>query len=229
LYPASSIELPGPYYGRNGTFLFFLLPYLEQDAFYSQAKGDVFATVLPSGQRPISAQFPMFICPGDPTTLENYDPTNPIVPGGYGRANYVGNYLVLGNPRAPSTEGAARIPASFPDGTSNTVLMSERYRACVFGIYDPLWGDSYQGHRPQMCNPNPMSIVPLISGYPPCPMFQVRPGANCDFRSAHSAHTGGIHVCVADGSIRFVAESMSASTWASACDPRDGEILDGAW
>jgi prepilin-type N-terminal cleavage/methylation domain-containing protein len=225
-----SVRIPGPYYGKNGTFLFFLLPYLEQEPLYSQANGDVFGTILPNGQRVTSARISAFICPGDPTTLENYDPHNAVVPGGYGRTNYVGNYLVLGNPRAPSTEGAARLAVSFADGASNTILMSERYRHCTLGIYDSLWGDSQQGHRPQMCNPNPFSIVPAVSGYPPCPRFQVQPrGSACDFRATHSSHTGGIYTCLADGSTRFVADSISAQTWAHACDPRDGCLLDSDW
>jgi hypothetical protein len=32
-----------------------------------------------------------------------------------------------------------------------------------------------------------------------------------------------------DGSVRFVSQSVSATTWANACDPRDGNVLGSDW
>ena len=39
--------------------------------------------------------------------------------------------LVFGSPQTGSIQGAARIPVSFPDGTSNTVILSEVYGTCA--------------------------------------------------------------------------------------------------
>jgi hypothetical protein len=40
---------------------------------------------------------------------------------------------------------------------------------------------------------------------------------------------GGIWVGVADGSVRFVAMDISATTWQYANDPRDGNNLGSDW
>jgi hypothetical protein len=61
--------------------------------------------------------------------------------------------------------------------------------------------------------------------------FQVRPNwlTQCDSRLPQSPHAGGIMVCLGDGSVRFVAATVSEKTWADACDPRDGVPLSNDW
>ena len=44
-----------------------------------------------------------------------------------------------------------------------------------------------------------------------------------------SQHAGGIFVAMCDGSVRFVSSSVSAVTWANACDPREGNVLGNDW
>jgi hypothetical protein len=62
-------------------------------------------------------------------------------------------------------------------------------------------------------------------------MFQVQPDFvnNCDPSRAQGMHTGGIMVGMGDGSVRFVAQSVTPATWAAATDPRDGVPLGNDW
>ena len=73
------------------------------------------------------------------------DPTLP--PGGlvtmmgspYGACSYASNYLVFGN----TPGGWARLPASFPDGTSNSIAFAESYVNC--GGAGKIWTESNPG------------------------------------------------------------------------------------
>ncbi len=71
----------------------------------------------------------------------------------------------------------------------------------------------------------------INGGYVPCGLFQVTPDweLTCDSDKAQSPHPGGINVCLGDGSVRFLNGSVSATTWANLCDPRDGNPLGSDW
>jgi prepilin-type N-terminal cleavage/methylation domain-containing protein len=233
----------GPYQGViGGTFFFFLLPYIEQAPLYQLANGNVHAQV--PGSDPdnwvYSQVIGTYLCPSDPTPsgsthLTDHAPTDiPGHPNAIG--NYGANYLVFGYPTTGSPEGTARIPASFPDGLSATILCAERYGMCkgnTWGYGGVAWADANVPWRPQICDPTELHGNTPTPGYPPCPLFQVTPGwdthSACDVNKAQSPHAGGIHVCLADGSARLVSAGVSAATWASACDPRDGIALAADW
>ena len=146
-------------------------------------------------------------------------------------SNYAANYLVFGEPSTGSTEGCSRIPQSFPDGTSNVIVYTERYATCGSGgavessnTFGSLWADSNTIWRPTFC----------INNYwqtPDGPGCQDRPDwlRDCDHTRAQSPHAGGINVCLGDASVRFVASGITPQTWANACDPRDGAPLGGDW
>lgn len=95
--------------GPLGTVPFHLLPFLEQDAVYKTSTDSEQAVTR---DRPIA----VFRCPSDPS--------GPYA--GWAAGNYSANFFAFGN----TLGGSARIPASFPDGTSNTVLFGERYYVC---------------------------------------------------------------------------------------------------
>lgn len=49
---------------------------------------------------------------------------------------------------------------------------------------------------------------------------------NCNNDSEpYSFHSGGMNICLTDGSVRFLSESISATTFAALLTPRGGEIL----
>jgi hypothetical protein len=66
-------------------------------------------------------------------------------------------------------------------------------------------------------------------------LFLMRPnpftgtGASCDWTRASSAHTGGIQVGLADGSVRTVAQGTSITTWWAAFTPSAGDLQGSDW
>jgi hypothetical protein len=44
-----------------------------------------------------------------------------------------------------------------------------------------------------------------------------------------SPHTGGIQVGLGDGSVRFVSQGVSSTTWWFAITPNRGDVLGADW
>jgi prepilin-type processing-associated H-X9-DG protein len=237
LHSRSPILLDGPYKGAIGFTVFtWLLPYVEQDDLYREANFDVNTTI--AGDPIYRIAVAPYRCPLDPSAanLGRGATTN-------GNAhlwavgNYSANYLVFGDPPNASVEGAARIPASFPDGTTQVILFTERYGTCGSGGVPNhpstrcnLWSDSNSTWRPAFCINN-INQTPATTGYTICKMFVIQPHwlNNCDPTAAQSPHAGGINVCLGDGSVRFLAHGIDPAVWAMACDPRDGVELGNGW
>ncbi len=230
------------YNGAAFTLFSWLLPYIEQDAiFRAQVRGDVpfgDLTKFCGGQyfRPVKT----YVCPSDPSVSNGLSRTTNGGANGFAVGCYGANALVFGNPSANTdffaVQGRARFPATVPDGLSNTVVVGEVYGSCSLSA-DPasglaaasLWADSDKLWRPVMCHNSPDKSY--SGGYAPCLPFQVRPVpfGTCDPSRAQSGHSGGMVTGLGDGSVRFLAQNLSATTWAAACDPRDGAPLGADW
>jgi prepilin-type N-terminal cleavage/methylation domain-containing protein len=108
---------------QSSTF-WSMLPYLEQDNLFKQLQG-----VSPSSAYFNTASTPVpvkvFICPSDPTNSD-----------GLGAGWNLGSYNVNGT--VFCTGQYPNIASSFPDGTSNTVLVVEHIALCR----DPAGGNS---------------------------------------------------------------------------------------
>jgi prepilin-type N-terminal cleavage/methylation domain-containing protein len=212
----------GPYSGYTFTVLAFLLPFIEQGNLYNQmvASGPQYTTVVKT-----------FLCPSDPSS------SNGRCTSGYTSdavSNYAANAYIFANCAAGTTFGTASIPTTFQDGTSNIIMYTEAYGTCgstgsASNAYGTLWNDSWTVWRPAFNLINYKNTVP--TNYPPALLFQVQPNyiSTCDINRPNSPHTGGIVVGLGDGSVRFVAQGISATTWALACDPRDGSPLPSDW
>jgi prepilin-type N-terminal cleavage/methylation domain-containing protein/prepilin-type processing-associated H-X9-DG protein len=234
------ITVAGPYQGQVGMTVFhWLLPWVEQESLYRQSlnRNGFFGG---NASDPVYFVVPTYRCPSDPLSANGRGAYDGIgTPTGWGLSNYAANYLAFGNPDAPDdasrVQGASTIPASFPDGTSNTILFAERYGNCTntgstTTVYTSLWGDSTSFWRPVFCINN-LDRTARAGGYLPCALFQVQPRwlTGCDPSRAQSPHPGGIQVCLADGSVRNVQAGIRETTWVQACDPRDGNPLGSDW
>jgi prepilin-type N-terminal cleavage/methylation domain-containing protein/prepilin-type processing-associated H-X9-DG protein len=256
---------------------FHLLPFIEQDNVYKMATWlDYGANVGQTTPNPgttvnVGVIWPtwdsvntgnntwlrqtrikVYQCPSDPSLNNGLD-WQP------GDATYAGNFQVFGgaaNARTPPSltnyqtvwDGQARIPATFTDGTSNTILFAEKYARCD-GVAHPggTWwmrgvlhgsrslggsDDSYPGDRLSAVFGGGIGVDGTVWLTGSASLFVVQPAnflSACDNRLPSSPHTGGMNVCLADGSVRFLAQGLSGSTWWAACTPNGGEVLGSDW
>jgi prepilin-type N-terminal cleavage/methylation domain-containing protein len=255
LPPAAGYETnstgAAPATGGFGPWTYHLLPFIEQDNVYKQFP--TLVTVLPNGQfqvygAPTPAAYSKFIktyqCPSDPSCPVNQaDPAT-----GWGSGTYACNFLVFGSvtPTNTATDfwGSARIPATFQDGTSLTILFAEKYAQCK-GIGSSAGGNLTWDYNIQTYWPfvffYPNANFPNSIGYPGNPlgapqngasMFQVQPTpyvSNCDPSRASTPHPGGMMVAMGDASIRSLPGSMSNQTFWYAATPAGSEVLGSDW
>jgi len=123
---------------RFGVQQYFLLPFLEQENLYKipsmSPNDDTGGTPAGSGtnswrlkQNNVNTVLKVFIAPNDPTLTGQSQSW-----GGGGASSYASNWHAFGGGGWEDwgQGGKARIPGSFPDGTSNTIAYMERYSIC---------------------------------------------------------------------------------------------------
>jgi prepilin-type N-terminal cleavage/methylation domain-containing protein len=208
-----------------------LLPYIEQNNLSQSAVQNI------GGNWPFTT-VPTYTSPLDFTQGDGKGP------GTYGVGNIVANWQVFGDPTRNSMNGRARIPATFRDGTSNTILFATKYGRCgpvnpfvneplgsawplinFFPVTSVLTAGAYFGHT---------NFIPDANGvgatYQVQPTHPPQPGTvGCDPNYAQSFTTAGIQVALADGSTRNVSPSISGLTWRNALLPADGQTLGPDW
>ena len=183
----------------------------------------------------------LFKCPSD---LEVK-----IVGGAWGlnwaRGNYVANdgigpmLSLKSNPYAPNRSVA--VPGVFminsktsitdiTDGTSQTALVSEvikspgeDWRGVMHYPEGPLYQHNNTPNSPvpdQFRNQFCLSIpeAPCIGTYSSWDTRKV-------ILSARSRHPGGVNLLLADGSVRFISNSVDLTIWQALCTPRGGEVV----
>jgi prepilin-type N-terminal cleavage/methylation domain-containing protein len=246
-YPGMATNPPQNYPLSWGNPFYYGLPYIEQsnlfNSTYDPSNPD--GNGAAAGYRPWIAgayQKPIktYICPSDPSN------TGTVVGQGskglpwsdtWGVTSYSANAQVFANVNANGTMnggggppgsqwyGAPRMPASFQDGTANTILFAEHYAQCN-GQYNT-WGFWWQGSW-QPCFAN-SSFGAIGVGS----IFQVQPnpwqGPTCDIGRASTAHTGGMMSCLGDGSVRNLNQGISPTTWWAACTASAGDMLGSDW
>src|SRR5262249_50097793 len=156
-------------------------------------------------------------CPADATLAQ-------VNNGGMGYTSYGVNGLLFGQGYGNWGGFHPKYPASIPDGTSNTVFITEKVAYCNSGTYNgnywPDWGPII--HSPDLGEPQgPVNTSPQIGvrGYP----------ANCDGARASTMHSTTINVGLADGSVRAVSASVGGATWWAAVTPNGQDILGSNW
>jgi prepilin-type N-terminal cleavage/methylation domain-containing protein len=235
LPPAScTITLPGAAPNTVvGGVMFWLLPYVEQDALFRKynvagSGGDTASAV------PVNAP-KYYQCPSDINNMSGLDSTSK-----YGVTSYAFNFQLLGN-QSTVTIGSITGPlptyniSNIPDGTSNTVLCAEK-SANNSSTYPNQFGASNaQSNGPWYFAKGAVTVAAggctLTDGQP-----QFNPaaigatsGTSPDVTKVQGYHTATIVVGLADGSVRGVSASVTATTWANAVYPADGNVLSNDW
>jgi prepilin-type N-terminal cleavage/methylation domain-containing protein len=235
-FPASRITVGGDNKFRSWTPI--ALAYVEQDNVGKLWDNNVKWNVAPN-LTTATTSFKLFTCPSAPPRSAPPSPSPILGPGDYGSmnavrrrfytANGIGAIFPLGPTGAAGDEAVGALKkvtntpiAGITDGTSNTFLLVEDAgRPSLFrkgantglttadgwGWADPDSGCSLDGVQ-----------ADLISTGGTCYM-------NCTNDSElYSFHTGGIVACLADGSVRFVPQSISAQNLAALVTAQGGDI-----
>jgi hypothetical protein len=217
---------------------------VEQGNVTAQSGGSSFNTITRH------ANVAIFHCPTDPTAPDGVFDVN------WTASSYAANYQVFGNPDAgdntSNMDGKATF-ATFSDGTSNTVVLAEKYQKCGKAYLNPsdqtpygsLWqhNNYYLGFMSMFAVGNragttgysaqgASGTTPYVGRVGASSKFQVAPDpyfTACDVTLTQSAHTGIIQVALADGSVRPVSQSVSGQTWWQSLTPNGGEVLGSDW
>jgi prepilin-type N-terminal cleavage/methylation domain-containing protein len=245
-----------------GSVLFHLLPFLEQQNLYQASGGSyTIGGVTYTAYSPIqnsavyTTPVAVFQCPSDPSIAGGH-PVGITEAGASSGANFFAfGTATASYPNGVGTVpyqvskadwwGANRIPANFSDGTSCTVLFTEKYARCEYPPGTSTGGGTMWAHSgtagiasgqswwPAVMAPDFVKYNPNCYGPVAGAMFQSQPfpfvSGSCDFTRASTGHTGGIQVGLADGSVRNVAQSISVSTWWFAFTPMGGEVMPQDW
>ncbi|MER3416173.1 MAG: hypothetical protein C4297_08200 [Gemmataceae bacterium] len=216
--------------GAYGTIFFHLLPFLEQDNLYKRSyfAGSYFV----GNARVYSEPIKVYQCPSDPTLGEGTftDASNLT----WGVCSYAVNAQVFcrvqPDGRFVHPENHPRMPADFPDGLSNTILFAEKLAQCTTANFPQggnLWAYWYTGRGTRPYHPG-YAVSWTMYSIGPASRFLVRPypcQGNCDPTLASTPHNG-MHVCMGDGSLRYLSSAMSGQIWWRLCTPKGGEIIN---
>lgn len=154
-----------------------------------------------------------------------YQTSRPAVPYA-SRASYVGNF---GSTALTSLAGSTGVFAAnsrvtsrdITDGLSNTFLVGERDMTLGQATYEGVHYDLTGGTL------GVPSITPSQSNAGRVVLGSVQPGRpNSSGSSGFSSkHSGGCHMLLADGSVRFVPQTINATTWTNLGNRQDGNAI----
>ncbi len=216
-YPATPAN---PWNQATGPF-FQLLPYLEQAPLYESIRTidgkAAYDAVMPtSGGR--AAVVKTFVSPADPSNptgqvLISGSPV-PIDDGLWGTSSYAYNPLVF---RTVSV-GLGR---SFPDGTSQTLLLGEKSQICGagpgFGTIQNYWFGSHVGNSaalvwaPVLTGADLLTPAGRFAGGDFLPTNYGVPRERCNPAAPSGPHAGGTLIGLADGSVRFLTTAAATA------------------
>src|SRR5262245_12222695 len=223
-----------------------LLPCIEQDNLYKNWDYYDNRNNVAGGRKATQAQvIKLLICPSDAlpeTVVEGRAAISPPWSWGfYGMSSYGGNAGTLSLPSVVSGDGIFWIGSNIGlkdiingDGSSNTLLFGERYhRDLVFDDREPdvlpnIPSLAQHGKWAVVATNGVMSNVTL--GTPVPINYRMPPEGDktaalyriCAFGSGHP---GGANFAFADGSVRFLSDSMQLSTLQALSTRAGGEVV----
>jgi hypothetical protein len=166
---------------------------------------------------------------------------------GDGDASYAANYKIFGGDDDHAWDAKATLAASFPDGTSNTIMWAEKYARCdglgeggcywYRGIYQgtgnvgPGTGspDSFPGDHFSCVFGGGVGLDTAwtqgaASRFLVRPLYPLNgtadtPPGQCYKTVASTSHQS-MQAALADGSVRSISDRISATTWAALLTPK---------
>jgi prepilin-type N-terminal cleavage/methylation domain-containing protein len=158
--------------------------------------------------------------------------TDPL-PGNGGKAVVFNQPLNIEN-----WNGTAHVARTFTDGSSSTIMFTEKYAWCNYGT---TWAGGNQWARDFLPNASAGEASPTAgtlpyhpqvglyaNGYAGLAHFLQQPtpfDSICYPDRASTPHTGGIQACMGDGSVRSFSAGTSDLVWIQALRPDDGSVI----
>ncbi|MBN9121306.1 MAG: DUF1559 domain-containing protein [Planctomycetes bacterium] len=212
-----------------------ILPFIEQTALYTQYQNWLVTLPGLTDTAPFAATvISTLVCPSDPgapkvSALGQGAHSSYVVCHGSGYATpttsprgFNLDGMLYGQSKTRLTDAT--------DGTSNTLLASELLQSQDTGQHDVrgrIWNSIHAGTSFSTMYPPNSTVGDNVMGY--CVAI---PGAPCGTQSttnayslARSRHTGGVNAVMADGSVRFVSNSVTPNTWLWMGTRAGGEVL----
>jgi len=221
--------------GQGGIF-FHIMPYIEQTVAYqgsfgSDGRNFGYTNNVYSAWNVQQYYVKPYFCPSDPTQLENANWSKATTSYAYNGNVFEVAYGGWGG-------GLHMYPSFITDGTTQTIFFTEK--EVLSQGYQTGWAPDSGLNCWADWGP---CISSVEGGQPtgPASKFISRPkkGTNAanttwvrwlgDGNLANSPHSGGINVAVGDGSVKFVSQGISATTWWWALTPNGAEPLPSDW
>jgi prepilin-type N-terminal cleavage/methylation domain-containing protein len=192
-------------------------------------------------------------------TLPPNNTQTSTIQGNYGACSYACNYLCFGAPYATPFEPSnpwnssvvnpdgfnptaatfsiagsttPRLPGTFQDGTSNTILFAEKFaQNCNWTLAGTLtqsttWINGGNLWAPAVQTAQWAPAFAMESPWSDGTRFQINPASDqCNVAYAQTGHTGGMVIAMADGSARTLSANISSATFQNLCTPNGGEII----
>jgi prepilin-type N-terminal cleavage/methylation domain-containing protein/prepilin-type processing-associated H-X9-DG protein len=200
----------------GGTWLWSILPFLEQDALYLQSNAP---TVVDAIGLVCSTPVSGYFCPSRGRSQTFPVPPEWEIPAIYPRAanDYGGNCGA--NAKLNGAFDYGLTPAGFTDGLSNTIMSGER--AIPVQWYDGRNSVNYYGYA----SSRDAGVTLFYEPYSPCQDFIGIPPENYHAQWG-SAHPTGMNALFADGSVRVIPYTISGTTFKNLCVRNDGQVVD---
>jgi prepilin-type N-terminal cleavage/methylation domain-containing protein len=207
----------------TGTVFFYLLPFMEQQNTFNIMQSRHYDSWW------CGFNIKSYVSPADPSAPATGFPDtgSPRAGTSYAPNDYSFLPILNGNWPNRGWSPQARLPATIPDGTSNTIAFAEKRMVCPQSNGSVFyWGETGGGCNRQ----GSAQSVGSIPGFNTLALPQFNPQPNlCNPCMLNSSTTGGILVGLFDGSVRVVTQGVSYLTWSRAVMPNDGMPLGPDW
>ncbi len=216
--PAGSTNPSGPIRNveeqQHVSFLVRLLPYMEQQALVDKfdieagAYADVNAVVR-------SSSVAAFLCPSSPYTGDRE----------IAASNYAGNHHDVEVPLDSDNHGLLFLNSKIQyrdiyDGSSNTIAVSEVL------LSGPSLG-WVSGTRASLRNTGHLPAGARGFYGSNAPTGSLQPATEFEMGGYGSYHPGGVNAVLADGSVRFLSQSIDQAVFGYLGNRADGEFVSG--
>ena len=217
-----------------------LLPFIEQDNALEMYENQNPTWIMDTLVEVKDLQIGAYLCPSDGSTPA-FGGNGGTRSGGAGlQGNYVmstGDTIMFHSNqlRGLIYANSSTEFATITDGTSNTLMGSESIRGGTqtggWGAAGGYWGGARWGGYGFTTLEAPNTPVPdqhyscKSTTNPDTPCVSLF-GADETMNFARSRHTGGVQVFMADGSTRFLAESINLLTYQAMSTVSNGEIIN---